>query len=80
MDEESGFKMHEVLGFTDEACRRVRGLLQDIHLLLTAVQASWKRLRSALDMHHEVSTYPLGGQIRPLSNSSSIACAELRAH
>ena len=57
MDEESGFKMDETIGFSDEVCRRVRSLLQDVRLLLTAVQASWRRLQNALDMYQEVSPF-----------------------
>lgn len=55
MDEESGFKISETLGFTDEASRRIKTLLQEVELLFTAVQSSWRRLQSALNAYYEVS-------------------------
>lgn len=54
MDEESGFRVCEGQGDSAEAASRVRGMLHDLHLLTTAVEACWRRLNTALDTYMQV--------------------------
>ncbi|KAF2358744.1 hypothetical protein FHG87_010493, partial [Trinorchestia longiramus] len=53
-DGESGFRVQSHCEDWREAARRVRAMLRALQLLAAAVEATWRRLNAALNMHNEV--------------------------